>query len=617
MPYASEFVTNSLGNSSRFLISSFSFFIFHFSSPWGLLALLSVPIILFLHFFRERRMIRKIGGLHLWEFASIKLPSGRRFDKLIKNLPLLFQLLAAILLSLLIAGLDIPQTGKTRHYTIILDDSLSMQAAKENSPVIKAKKLALDWADKKDRFTVIASGLEPRVIAGPFASSDELAAALDKWEPQSPRCELDKAVNLASKFVTGEEKILFITDDAIQAEPFDKILATCALGSPVSNSCISLADRVRIYPGKDKVFVSLQVFDDKEKEIAVSARIQNQIIFQEKVNLVPDKVHSLSFETDGVEETLEIFITDDDLSADNSVILPPVIIKPVYVNFSGFGDFSDYFKKALLSVPYTILVEEPDRAHLVFTTQKDFTSKNANLRIYLFPEAAEPENSALAQGRDIVFELANPLTENLSFDGVLWPYVPLQFTPVELPLISHQNQPLLFLESQKDILKTFHVNLLWDRTNIYRHPAWPTLVFSIVEECREVIPGLNRSSFRVGEDIALGVEPDPKRKKSFSLVKDKEPFAEYEEIPAVLSELNGGRYEIFQEKDLLLASFSVNFFSPDESNLMSLNSRKVDLTKLLPATLVQARRNMLLHYALLISILVFTGLSWVYHELYH
>lgn len=592
-------------------------YIFHFTFPWGLLALFSVPVILLLHFFRERRKIRRIGGLYLWEFAAIKLPAGRRFDKFINNLPLFFQLLAAILLSLLIAGLDIPQTGTTRHYTIILDDSLSMQAGNEKSPWNKAKVLIRDWVDKKDRFTIIASGLQPRVLDGPFASSVELANALNRWTPQSPRCELDKAVNLASKFVTGEEKILFITDEAHQAEPFEKILEIYALGSPVSNSCISFADRVRIYPGKDKIFLSLQLFDNREKEVDLVARIQNQIVFQEKLKLIPEKIHALSFETDGVRETLEIVLDEDELSADNSAILPPVIIKPVPVYFAGFGDFSDYFKKAFLSVPYTILVEEADRARLVFTTQQDYSPSNANLRVYSFPETAEPDKANLAQGRDIVFEHTNPLTENLSLEGVLWPYLPVNFTPTELPLISHWNQPLLFLESQKAALKNYHVNLLWDRTNIYRHPAWPTLVLSMVEECRAAIPGLNRSGFRVGEEIPIRLEPDEKKKTIFRLVKDGQPFAQYEEIPEMLSDLPKGRYEILQGEDHPLASFSVNFFSPDESDLRGLNSKKADLNKLIPAGLVQVRRNMILYYALLIFILVFAGLSWVFQELYH
>jgi hypothetical protein len=590
---------------------------FLLTSPWGLLALVSVPAILFLHFFRERRKLRRIGGLHLWEFAAIKLPSGRRFDKFIKNLPLLFQILAAILLSLLIAGLDMPQTGKTRHYTIILDDSLSMQAGKETSSFERARALIRDWADRKDRFTVIASGLESRVLAGPFASMEELAAALGKWTPQSPGCELDKAVNLASKFVTGEEKILFITDEALQAEPFGNILETYALGSPASNSCISFADRVRIYPGKDKVFISLQIFDNKEKEVDLSARIQNKVVFQQKVTLVPDKIHSLSFETDGVDEILEIVLSDDALSADNTVILPPVVIKPVEVYYSGFGDFSDYFKKAFLSVPYTILIDEAVRARLVFTTRSDYSPSNVNLRIYTFPDAEKSENPDLAQGRDIVFEHTNTLTENLSLEGVLWPYLPGNFTPLELPIVSHRNEPLLYLESEKGALKNFRVNLLWDRTNIYRHPAWPTLVLSMIEECRGAIPGLNRSSYRVGEEIAFRLEADDKKKKEFRLVKDNLPFSNFDEIPEVLSSLPKGRYELFQGDDLLLASFSVNFFSPDESNLTGLNSKKANLNQLLPASIIRVRRNMLLYFALLISILVFTGLSWVYQELYH
>ena len=99
-----------------------------FTNPLGLLALLSLPVIVALHFFRDRRRVVRIGGLHLWDFARTSLPTGRRFDRLLRSLSLWCQLLAALLMSLIIAGLDLPDKSRIRHHTVILDDSVSMQA---------------------------------------------------------------------------------------------------------------------------------------------------------------------------------------------------------------------------------------------------------------------------------------------------------------------------------------------------------------------------------------------------------------------------------------------------------------------------------------------------------
>src|SRR5690606_13385221 len=97
-------------------------------NPWGLLGLLAIPVIIGLHFFRQQRRSRIIGGLHLWDFARLATPSGRRFERLRSSLPLIFQILAALLLTLLLAGFDVPLKKSARHYAIILDDSVSMQA---------------------------------------------------------------------------------------------------------------------------------------------------------------------------------------------------------------------------------------------------------------------------------------------------------------------------------------------------------------------------------------------------------------------------------------------------------------------------------------------------------
>ncbi len=98
------------------------------TNPWGLLALLSIPAILGLHFFRSQRQTRVIGGLHLWQFAATRQPVGSRWTRLQQSLSLLFQVLTATLVSLLIAGLDLPHQETTAHYTIVLDDSVSMLA---------------------------------------------------------------------------------------------------------------------------------------------------------------------------------------------------------------------------------------------------------------------------------------------------------------------------------------------------------------------------------------------------------------------------------------------------------------------------------------------------------
>jgi len=582
-----------------------------FYSPWGLLALSAIPLILFLHFFRERRKMKLIGGLHLWSFAAINLPAGRRFDRLIRSLPLLFQILAAILLSLLLAGLDFPRSGQIRHYTIILDDSVSMQARSGDTAAERSVQVIRQWAKKKDRFTLISAGVRPKILAGPFASREEINRALEKWIPQSPACELESSVNLASRFVTGSERILFLTDDETPAKTYADILEIYSLGKPQPNFSISFADRARISPAKDKIYITLQSFAQEEEKSVLTARIKNAVVFEQNVTLAPEKPFSLAFETDAIQENVILSLKEDSLSEDNSVILLPVIVKPVNVFMEGFGDASGYFTKAVLSVPYTKIVGSPGEAHLVFTTKKEYTPIESHVRIYHFPQQEESGNLALAQGRDLVLDPHSALTEDLSLEGVLWPYLKDASSSFS-PLISHFGIPLLFLESEKNGQRHFRFNLMWDRTNIFRDPAWPALMLAMVEECRRSIPGMDQTNFRAAEPIPLRLKTLDKDASPLRLLKDGFLFAEYDEMPGMLQDLPKGRYEITREGGKSLASFSVNLFSPTESDLRTLNTRAADFAQLLPASMVRMQRNMIVFYVLLILTLLFTALSWVF-----
>lgn len=585
------------------------------TNPLGLLALLSIPAILALHFFRERKKVKRIGGLHLWDFAAIRLPAGRRLDRLVKNLSLLFQLLAALFLSLLIAGLDLPEKAQVRHYTIILDDSVSMRAGGSESAAQGAKKVLGDWARQKDRFTLITAGLRPEMQAGPFGERDHLIRALRQWTPQSPSCGIEQAVNLASKFVTGPEKILFFTDDPSQAATYQEILEIYSLGRPASNQAITFADRTRTPSGKDKIFITVRSFSDVKVQTTLVAGIKERVLFERELDLPTEAPVNLSFETDATQESIELSLPDDALLADNSVTLAPVAIKPVIYYIEGLEQARESFTKAAEVIPYTHITNQANAAHLVFTTQQDYMPSGRNVRVFILPKTPVKGETGIAQGRDIVLFHASALTEGLSLEGVLWPYAEKE-PQGDRPLMSHRGVPLLSLEAGGEHFKKCFLNLLWDRTNIYRHTSWPILMLSIFEDCREAIPGLSRTNFKVGESIRLRLKEGEGESTTYRLFRDGKVFAEYDLAPEILQDLPPGHYEFSTNHGKPVAGFRVNLFAPSESDLRRLKSKKAELESLAPTVTERPRRNMLLFYMLLISVIIFTALSWMFQDTY-
>lgn len=628
-----------------------------FHNPWGLIALVSIPVILGLHFFRSHRKTRRIGGLHLWRFAPARMPIGRKFTRLFRNLSLLFQLLAAILLSLLLAGMDLPERDTARHFTVILDDSISMTAGVKSSAAGRVKTAFLEWAKPKDKFTVALSSLRPRVLAGPFASKDEVTQALNGWTPASPASHLESAINLASKFLTENEKILFLTDSAAPTTAYAKALEVHAEGRPLENAAIDYADRVRVALGKDKVFLTLRAYSGAERSCKIQARAEGQTIFEQEVALAPDKPLSVSFITTACDHPIELLLPEDALSADNRAVLAPVPPRSVFVYIADEDAATEFFRRAVEAVPYARVSSDPAVANLVFLNTRNFPlaeTESADETSTATESAApgpapapsrgpvpEPEHSGLqelyplasvlcflpepeigaeprlAQGRDLLLDHQNVIVNALPLEGVLWPYFETEKIAGFSTLIAFREQPLLQAGRVSEFQERYYLNLLRDRTNIFRTTAWPVLVQGLVEACRDAMPGMARTNYRVGEVVGLSVREENDPAARYTILRDGTPdpaFTDMKEIPRVLTGLGAGLYEI-RTGAKTLARFSVNLFAPEESDLRGLSARKADFEKLVPASVTEARTNSLLFILVFFLTAVLTGLSWVFQDI--
>lgn len=592
-----------------------------FTNPWGLLALLAIPLIVGLHFFRDRRRIQRVGGLHLWQFARTSMPVGRRFDRFQRNLPLLFQLLAALLLSLLLAGFDIPKEDTRRHYALIVDDSASMQAGGAESAAAKARELVTEWARGGDRFTLIAAGLRPRIIAGPFAEKAELLGALGRWAPEEPGCDIEGALGLASKFLTGDEKILFLTDDEAAARAYAPRLEIAALGKARENAAIQFADRIRAGAGKDRIVVTMGAYSKGAgaRTVAFSASVEGKAFLKREVRLEPQKPVSQTFETTEISRPIELALGEDALAIDNSAVLAPVAVKTVRAAVLALGDATDPVTKALRAVPNVALSEAVPQADLVFTAARDYAPSPRNRRLGLFPYLSDLDSSKtqprLAEGRAVVIDRRHPATAGLELGGVLWPFVSAtRAAGARTPLLAIQGTPLLWFEPLSGGRGQYRFNLLWDRTNLFRQAAWPVLVQGIVEECRDAIPGLARANFRVGETVALNVESSGTLAGRYELLRDGAAHAKYETLPEALSGLPAGGYELRQDGRAALARFQVNFFAPGESDLRAMSERKPDLGQLVSASVRHAEPNKALFLGLALLLIVATALSWAFQD---
>ena len=160
-----------------------------FLLPIGLLALLTIPLILLLHLLRERR--RRVAVPSLMHWLNVpRRHEGQRIRRLPLTLLLLLHLLAAALLGL---ALGRPQilgrfAGAARQVAVVIDTSTSMAARQGASTRFalaqERARAALRALGSQDRATLVAAGPSARIVAsGGAADLARLLAAVDQLRP--------------------------------------------------------------------------------------------------------------------------------------------------------------------------------------------------------------------------------------------------------------------------------------------------------------------------------------------------------------------------------------------------------------------------------------------------
>lgn len=598
-----------------------------FLNPWGLLALLAIPVILALHFFRQQKKSRLVGGLHLWDFARIATPAGKRFEKLIASLPLLFQLLAALVLALLLAGLDIPMQSSARHYSIIVDDSVSMQARVGGAvSAQRARQGIAGWAKDGDRFTLVAASGRPAVLAGPAATRQEMLAALEGWVPSSPVANLDEAVNIATKFGSEDSRILLLTDNPESAGHLKDSVTLWGVGKRAPNTAIVFADRMKTAADKERVVATVQAFGGAPGSAELTAYHNDVAVATRALDIQSTAPVLIEMELPATPDPIRLSLSpEDSLAADDTVILVPAPSKPVRVYLPDDLPQREFFLKAVTSARETLLAPNPAEADLAFTAGNPSGALAGVRRVYAVATGETTAGQRYATGRDIVSAPESALTRNLVLAGVVWPFDGSAQMDARTALradLSYTSIPLLYADRETSASVRYRMNIALNSTNIFRHTAWPVLVLNMIEECRSALPGLARTNLRAGEDLLMNLQLK-EGPQVVSLWREGEKALRQrwdDAPPRVLTELVPGTYLLRQGAEAespLLERFRVNLFSQGESDLQPLNEVEPDLKTLEAGELENTQRNMMLFYGLLLAMAICILLAWLYHDAGH
>ena len=459
------------------------------AAPLGLLALLAVPAIVFVHLFRRRLRERSVAGLFLFEGERLVAAAGRKRTRLLNTPSLWLECLAAAALALWLAA---PSFGGTaaRHVVFVLDDSASMSVRDTAARTAAAVRARAGELGSGDRITVLRTGPRPEVLLGPRAMASEVGGALLTWRPTRPRHDPLPALDLARELAAGTGEVVFFTDEPAPHGCTD--LTVLAFGTAAGNAAILTAQRLLRSDG---------VGEELRLRIGgYGARAATWTVHAGQQELLHDTLALADGHGDVVVPlpaglaALRVELAGDALAIDDVAWLLPAPDRTVAVcDVLGpelgqqlelprvFGALQGFRREI-----------DPLQSQLVLATQPG-TPVAGQTEVVIGSGSGE----RVAWRGPFVIDRGHPWLAGLQLQGVVW-LCERRTLPGQV-LVAANDQAML-TEEFVDAGRRLWINLDPSAGNLMRSPDWPLLFSNLIDSCRAEVPGAEEPNVVIGSE---------------------------------------------------------------------------------------------------------------------
>ena len=553
----------------------------YLANPWGLLGLIAVPAILYIHLFRRRYPPREIAGLFLWLAPRLETPSGQRKEKLPVTLSLLLELLAAAIVTALLCDVRRPSEHEVHHFVFVLDNSASMAAVDGNGKSAAQKAVEFAVAQMagvpRARGTAIVSGDHPAILGRAKEEERAFREIFDAYRPTLPDHDLARALALAVDIAGAAGEVFCLTDHLPDRESVPANAAVVAFGEPVPNIGFTGAEWLRPGSGAGKnLFLRVGNFSTQGVETKVVGFAGEEVVFTREVELGPKQQAKVVLRApEGIGE-ISFRLPPDSLDLDNTatVVSPPRRAVRV-ANWLKDEQASAPLDRALRAMDHVTVFVGSREAHLrVAPPARYAPEEDASWWLVVGPltkpHRAEGEPKNLLG--PFLIERAHPLVEGVTLGGVIWPGAAPGGQGLT-PIVSGADILLIGLVSSSPA-RTYWLNIDLPRSNITRSPDWPVLLNNLIELRRQALPGLRRRAFHTGESVEF-VNPVPGAKLRLERPDGSEGIrAGTKDV--VLPRLSApGVYRLLVGEKLV-EHFSVNVLDARESDLTGLAKGRME-----------------------------------------
>ncbi|GIW70950.1 MAG: hypothetical protein KatS3mg102_0492 [Planctomycetota bacterium] len=490
-----------------------------FTAPWGLIALLALPVVLALHLLRRRHERRPVAALFLFAARAQPGGGGRALRPPERTASLLLELVAAALLALLLAGLALGG-APPRQLVVVLDDSYSMAADGFAGRARQAVHAALAGHGEQTRVTLIRSGEPPVIALGPRAPASELAAALRNWRPAGPHHRLEPALELARALAAPGDALLLVTDTPPPAEQAGAAATSgpapaglrgaevVAVGEPLPNAAITAAWRLAgSEPGGERLLVELRAWaaEAQARTLVLQALGSDgsaRPVLERPVRLpAGGEPLPLELELPASAAPLELRLAEPDaLALDDRALLlreparrvrAAVALPPTLSAALGL-------ERGLGALPDLERLVAPEAADLVFASAPLEPARPWRTEVIVPPARGEIAGVAVPP---FLRRAGHPLLHEVQLGGVLWapavaavPGTPLVEAGA-LVLMSEQPPP-----GPGGPLRIY-LNLDPERSSLAASVDWPVWLANVLATARARLPGPGPVQLELGAPI--------------------------------------------------------------------------------------------------------------------
>lgn len=483
-----------------------------FLNPWGWWGLLALPAIVALHFFRRRYQTRSVATVMFWRQLRETDTQGRTRKPIRSSLSLWLQLLAATLLTILLAGPRTLTSTGAKELLIILDSAYSLQTrlsqdrsvAEQIRAAVNAR---LDRLGAGRRCTVIEHGATPRLLTARGAGLADARRAVAEWQPAQPRADWQATFRLLELWDLDRCTLWVFTDHLTPAWKSIASVELAALGGTADNLAIVDTSRIRLpVTGQERIHASIHNFRTGPVSSEIRVRAGNQVVARRPFAIAAGAAWTFAADLAETNTPYTLELADDALAFDNRVELAPLLQPPVEILF----DFKEpalaaAWRRAIAAVAPSYweaisASNQPVTATLVLTDALRWLTEE-HLAACVLVCATDTKETKLYRP-PFLSETTHPLVRGLDWGGCLlaigqWPG---QAVSNQLIRVSTRDAALLTeLPGRGSRRFILHADLA--RSNLTKQPAFPILAQNAVEMARSFQPGLRTPNLRFGEAL--------------------------------------------------------------------------------------------------------------------